>query len=139
MSDVSMLDTNVVIYLFDSRNTEKQAIAERLVSTGLKEGTHIISPQVVQEALNVALSKLGFTPDDAHALLKRTLMPLCKLVSPALLYERALSVRSRYQYSFYDSLIIAAALELGCKMLYSEDLQHQQKIDRLRIVNPFVT
>jgi predicted nucleic acid-binding protein len=53
------------------------------------------------------------------------------------LYIRAVEVRTRYRYSFYDSLIIAAALEAGCTRLYSEDLQHGQRIERLTIVNPF--
>ena len=50
----------------------------------------------------------------------------------------AVSLQGRYGYSFYDSLIIAAALEVGCTRLYSEDLQHDQRIHGLTIVNPFV-
>lgn len=46
-------------------------------------------------------------------------------------------IQSRYLYSFYDSLIIAAALEAGCGNLYSEDLQDRQRIEQLTIVNPF--
>jgi predicted nucleic acid-binding protein len=54
------------------------------------------------------------------------------------LYQRGLDLQSRYQLSFYDSLIVAAALEGGCKTLYSEDLQHGQRIDGLTIKNPFI-
>jgi predicted nucleic acid-binding protein len=46
-------------------------------------------------------------------------------------------VKERYRFSFYDSLIIAAALEAGCNTLYSEDLQHNQKVEWLTIINPF--
>jgi predicted nucleic acid-binding protein len=53
------------------------------------------------------------------------------------LYEQALDIQSRYQYSFYDSLIIAAALDGGCTRLLSEDLQHGQRIESLTIENPF--
>ena len=53
------------------------------------------------------------------------------------LYQTALSIQSRYRYSFYDSLIIAAALEAGCTRLLSEDLQAGQTIDGLRIEDPF--
>jgi predicted nucleic acid-binding protein len=56
----------------------------------------------------------------------------------ASLYHRALDVQSRWKFSFYDSLIVAAALGLGCKTLWSEGLQHGQKIDGLTIRNPFV-
>ena len=54
------------------------------------------------------------------------------------LYRRALEIQTRYGYGFYDSLIIAAALEAGCQHLLSEDMQHGQQIEQLRIVNPFL-
>jgi predicted nucleic acid-binding protein len=54
------------------------------------------------------------------------------------LYQRALDIQARYRYGFYDALIIAAALEAGCIRLYSEDLQHGQRIERLTIENPFL-
>ena len=53
------------------------------------------------------------------------------------LYHRALDIQARYRYGFYDALIIAAALDAGCTRLYSEDLQHGQRIDGLIIENPF--
>jgi predicted nucleic acid-binding protein len=53
-------------------------------------------------------------------------------------HDRALALVERYGFSFYDALLIAAALHAGCSRLYSEDLQHGQLIDRqLRILNPF--
>ena len=55
------------------------------------------------------------------------------------LYHRGLDLQIRYRFSFYDSLIVAAALEAGCKTLYSEDLQHAQEIEGLTIANPFRT
>jgi predicted nucleic acid-binding protein len=54
------------------------------------------------------------------------------------LYQRALDIQARYHYGFCDALIIAAALEAGCSRLYSEDLQHGQRIERLTIENPFL-
>jgi predicted nucleic acid-binding protein len=54
------------------------------------------------------------------------------------LYQRALDIQARYHFGFYDALIIAAALEAGCTRLYSEDLQHGQRIERLTIENPFL-
>ena len=53
------------------------------------------------------------------------------------LYQRALDLQTRYQFRFYDALIVAAALAAGCTRLYSEDLQHGQRIEGLTIVNPF--
>ncbi len=53
------------------------------------------------------------------------------------LYRSALQLQLRWRFSFYDSLIVAAALEAGCKRLLSEDLQHGQRIETLTIENPF--
>ena len=50
----------------------------------------------------------------------------------------ALDIAERYGFSFYDSLIVAAALESKCKILYSEDMRHNQQIENLTIKNPFV-
>ncbi len=73
-------------------------------------------------------------------LMRSTLEPLCKVYPDSTaLFEAALDSHGRYKHSFYDSLIIAAALDARCELLYSEDLQHGQQIRRLRIVNPFVS
>ena len=133
-----LLDTNVIIYLLDGSDPKKFRCAEQLVRSGLSERSCCISQQVIQETLNVATRKLNFTPEDAERLLTRTLLPLLQQIPVARLYERSLRVQSRFQYSFYDSLIIAAALEAGCKVLYSEDLQHGQRIEQLTIRNPFL-
>jgi predicted nucleic acid-binding protein len=66
------------------------------------------------------------------------LSPLLRIYPSILLYKRGLIIQSRYQFSFYDSLIIAAALEVGCTTLYSEDLQHGQQIEQLIVKNPFI-
>ena len=55
------------------------------------------------------------------------------------MYARGLGVHPQYGFSFYDSLIVAAALEAGCTRLYSEDLQHGQRVDHLTIQNPFTS
>ena len=65
-------------------------------------------------------------------------MPLWKVNPTLTFYQRGLDLQAHYQFSFYDSLIVAAALEAGCKTLYSEDLQHDQRIEGLCIQNPFI-
>ena len=138
MSADSLLDTNIIVYLLESVDLQKHKRAEELVEFGLLEDRCCISLQVIQEALNVATKKFQYTIEDARYLLHDTLLPLHRMIPPAPLYERGLFIRFRYQYSFYDSMIIAAALEAGCKTLYSEDLQHGQRIDQLTIENPFL-
>lgn len=138
MSVDSLLDTNVIIYLLDESHPEKYQCAEKLVESALQSRECCISPQVVQETLNVATRKLGFSQTDANRLLDQILLPLCRNLPINQLYQRGLDIKFRYQYSFYDALIIAAALETGCKTLFSEDLQHGHTIEQLMIVNPFL-
>lgn len=138
MSADILLDTNVIIYIVDTENPEKTARAEQLVRSGADYGDCCISQQVIKETLNVATKKFGYSPEEARHLLEQTLLPLYKETSAPSLYKRGLDVQFRYKYGFYDSIIIAAALELGCKTLYSEDMQHGQKIERMTIKNPFM-
>jgi predicted nucleic acid-binding protein len=71
-------------------------------------------------------------------LLERMLVPLMRVMPSAALYSDALRISQRFKFSFYDSLIVAAAQSAGCKRLLTEDMQHGQAIDGLRIVNPFI-
>jgi len=66
------------------------------------------------------------------------LFPICEVFPSEKLYHNSLDIHEKFKYSFYDSLIIAAAIEANCKILYSEDLQHNQKIYDLMIINPFM-
>ncbi len=139
MSVDLFIDTNVFIYQLDTRDPRKHAIAERIVSEALASENACISFQVVQECLNTALRKAEITLDGAatRAYLDTVLAPLLRVHSSIGLYRRALDLQQRWKFSFYDSLIVAAALESGCKRLLSEDLQHGQRIESLKTENPF--
>ena len=139
MSVDVFLDSNVLIYQIDTRDRRKHAVAERIVREALSADHACISFQVVQECLNTVLRKaeVRLEVDDARAWLDTVLAPLVRVQSSLALYRRSLDVQARWQYSLYDSLIVAAALEAGCKRLLSEDLQHGQRIEGLQIVNPF--
>ena len=139
MSVDLFIDTNVLIYQLDTRDARKHAIAERIVSEALANENACISFQVIQECLNTLLRKAQVTLDAAatRAYLDTVLAPLYRVHASLALYRRALDLQQRWQFSFYDSVIVAAALEAGCKRLLSEDLQHGQRIESLRIENPF--
>ena len=138
MSD-DFIDSNVFIYLFDETDERKRQVAQSLVNTALVERSAQISFQVVQETLNVITQKLDVPVrlEDAHQFLDQVLVPLWKINPNRVLYQRGLEIRTRYQLGFYDSLIIAASLQAGCKTLFSEDLQHGQQIETLIIQDPF--
>ena len=137
MSVENFLDTNVLVYFMDETDVRKHRIASELVSRSVEDETVCISYQVVQETINVMLRKLDATPDRIQALLDDTLRPLWQVDPSPRLYMRGLSLRDRYSFSFYDSLIVAAALEADCGRLYTEDMQHGQRIEGLTIENPF--
>jgi predicted nucleic acid-binding protein len=139
MSAEFFIDTNVFIYHLDTTDARKHKVAERIVRDGLASGNACISFQVVQECLNTALRKaqVALDLDAARSYLDTVLIPLLQVPASPVLYHRALDVQARWRFSFYDSLIVAAALTAGCSQLLSEDLQHGQRIEALTILNPF--
>ncbi len=139
MSAEDFLDTNIFVYMLDGSDDFKRRRAEELVQRSLSRGTGCISYQVVQETLNVAIRKLGFAEDDSRTLLADILAPLWTVHPSMDLHMQGLEVRARYGFSFYDSMIVAGAIQSGCTQLYSEDLQHGQRVQSLTIQNPFRT
>ncbi len=134
------IDTNIIVYCFDDRQPDKKAHSLSIIADALKTGNGIISWQVIQEFLNVATRKfkVPLKPEDAKLYLQKVLNPLCQ-VFPALdLYQTALDIQDRTNYSFYDALILAGAMQEGCSILYSEDFHNRHQVDGLRIVNPYV-
>ena len=138
MSAEFFIDTNIIIYMFDETDPTKRLRAGELVRRGLEDGTGCISYQVVQETMNVVTRKLGATPENARRLLDDVLEPLWQVNPTPSLYRRGLWIQNSYGFSFYDSLIVAAALEADCRRLYTEDLQHGQEIEHLTVWSPFM-
>ena len=134
------IDSNVFVYLFDETDDRKREVAEQIVDSALQNHDVSISFQVVQETLNVLTRKLPtpMTAEGAKGFLQQILVPLWRISPSHAFYDRALDLQTRYRYGFYDSLIIAAALDAGCTLLYSEDLQDGQRIEGLTIRNPFL-
>lgn len=139
MSAELFIDTHVFIYHLDAADRRKQMVAERIVRDGLATGNACISIQVIQEFLNTALrkAKVALDIESARAYLDTVLAPLLQVSASPALYHRALDIQERYRFSFYDSLIIAAALAAGCRRLISEDMQNGQRIEGLLISDPF--
>lgn len=133
------IDTNVFVYCFDENEPVKREIAQKLIAAALRNGSGAISWQVVQEFLNVAMHKweAPMTAGDANDYLSTILEPLCTVFPSASLWRTALSIQAQSQYRFYDSLIVASALQCGTKILYSEDLQSGRKFGEMEIQNPF--
>lgn len=133
------LDTNIFVYSFDHTVPEKQGLAQQLIGDALQSQRGVVSSQVVQEFLNVALRKFAhpMTVPEARDYLDVVMMPICQHYPTFAFYRQALLVHEETGYSLYDSLILTAAVESKCKTLFSEDMQHGRKIRGLEIVNPF--
>ena len=140
MKDKYFIDTNIIVYSFDNENAYKRDLSLNLISNALNQSKGIISYQVIQEFMNVALKKfrIPLTIGDCQKYLTVVLEPLCEVYSGIDLYHKALELVERWQFAFYDSLIIAAALKANCSILYTEDLQHGQKVLDLQLINPFI-
>lgn len=137
--DRFFLDTNLIVYLFDKKDNRKQQVAQDLLKKALETRNGIISFQVIQEFCNVALRKFEnpLSPDDLKIFIGRFLYPLCNVTPSLEIYNSAIEIHKSFGYCFYDALIIAAAQEGKCNILYSEDLQHGQEIFGITILNPF--
>lgn len=140
MSAEYFIDTNVFVYHIEAADSRRSSIAGGIIERAVRDGSGCISSQVIQETLNVALrkSQVVLSRHSSRAYLDSVLAPLLRTFPGIELYHRALALQDRYCFAFYDSLIVAAALEAGCRRLYSEDLRHGQRIEGLTIENPFV-
>ena len=133
-------DTNIVVYCFDTLEPRKQTRAKDLLAHALNSKLGIVSYQVVQEFCNVACKarRLQLPHERILAYVNLVLQPMNQVGSSPALIESALRLRSEHSFSFYDSLIIASATQAKCQVLYSEDMQHMQRVGDLQIVNPFL-
>ena len=134
------LDTNILVYAHTVNEPHKQPVAAALIADALRTRRGVISTQVVQEFLNLATrhARPVFSLSEAAEYMSKVLWPLVGHVPSREFYEHALQIRSETGYSFYDALIVTAAVESGCRVLYTEDLQHDRIIQNLRVVNPFL-
>jgi predicted nucleic acid-binding protein len=138
MKDKFFIDTNILVYSFSSDSVKKEISRKIIKDAHLKKGC--LSFQVIQEFLNVLTKKfeIPLTLSDTQTYLQNILYPVCEVFPSEELYIKTLEIKERWHFSFYDSLIVASAIEANCKTLYSEDLQHNQKIYELTIINPYV-
>ena len=132
MSVKAFFDTSVLIYAF-AHDPQKTPITENL----LGQGGHI-SIQVLNEFASVSRRKLGMSWAEVTTALK-VIRDLCEPPAPLTLeiHEEALRIGRRFNYNIYDCLILAASKQAGCTRLYSEDMQHGQRIGTITILNPF--
>ncbi|MCE6989761.1 PIN domain-containing protein [Dyadobacter sp. CY323] len=134
MSDKFFIDRNIALYLLDFNDSRKKEIASALL-----EQVPFISAQVIFECLNVCLKKYKMERSRAVAFVTELASVSYIQSENEAVVSGALHIFNKYLLQPFDSKIVASALEAGCSILYSEDMQHNLVIEkRLTIINPFL-
>ena len=125
MSNRVFIDTNIFTYAHVTNDKDKHSIALKLLKETLKGSRIWISTQILSEFYS-ALSKNEYEHEKivefVNAMIQQTnISPVTQEI-----VENALSIKSRYQFSYWDSLMLSAALECKCDTVYTEDLQHNK-------------
>lgn len=133
MSPDRFLDTNILVYAH-SQEDHRPAIAQRLLIDG-----GVVGVQVLNEFASIARAKLAFTWPEVQEAIEKIVI-LCPVPRSLTIktHLEAMRISKRYGFSIWDGLIVAAAIEARCSTLLTEDLQHGQIVEGLRIENPFL-
>lgn len=136
--NLQFVDTNILIYAHDRSAGEKHIRARDLVSELWQTGEGCLSIQVLQEFYVNVTQKVArpLAPEAAAQIIAdlSVWQVHCPGVQDVL---DAIGLQARYRISFWDAMIVASALQLGCKTLWSEDLNPGQSYDQVRVLNPF--
>ncbi len=130
------IDTNILVYADDESFPVKQKNSAGLIAETYRGGTGVISSQVMQEYYNVAILKLKLAPPFAAERLRFFSKFQVVSATPQLVLSAAL-LHQRLSVSFWDAMILQAAIISGCNALYSEDLNQGEIVAGVKIINPF--
>ena len=136
MSDQIFFDTNVIVYLYSNNEIDKKNIVESILENNANPA---ISTQVINEFVYVMHRKRKVSYQDLKIAVKELSASFTIFDINLSTINAAIKIAEKYQYSYFDSLIIACAIENNCDVLYTEDLQNTQIIENvLEIRNPFI-
>jgi len=138
MQDKIFVDTNIFVYSYSDDDIQKHAKAKKLLQKDLDNDFIIISIQVLNEFYSV-MSKAKLThqtiTQQINEIVAQTYVKPISIET----INRCLKIKEKYNYSWWDSLVLVSALENDCKIVYTEDMQHLQIIENsLKLINPFV-
>lgn len=132
------VDTNVLLYAVDPRHPDKQVRAQAWLQHCWRHDCGRISTQVLHELFaNLRRVAPSLAVEDARRLVREYRAWTPWIVDDETV-DSAWQLQDRFGLNYWDALMVAAALQQGCSCLLTEDLQHDQAIDKLRIVNPFL-
>lgn len=133
------IDTNIFVYTFDNSAPKKKQRALEIVEQALVSGNGVISHQVIQEFVSVATTKFKqkFDYPRLVSYLDEILFVLWRAYPDCESYLKAVEISQNAKISWWDSLIVSAAISTSCKFILSEDLQNNATIAGVKIINPF--
>lgn len=127
------LDTNFVVY----NRARTEPVKYQRAAELFLEVEAVVSTQVLSEIANVLSKKFSLEWSAIQEIISEVSSECEIVVVSQKTIMKALDLAKRYKYSYYDSLILAAAIEANCSILYSEDFQDGQVVEGVRIINPF--
>ena len=132
------LDSNILVYFVDEHDSKKQKIAEKLIKNSVEMKTGVLSTQSLQEFYSVVTRKSLCSKEQAKTIVEkfRNTLPITQISVSHIL--KAIDISIQTQFSFWDSLIVSAAHSSGCVIVYSEDMNHNQLVNGVKIINPFI-
>ena len=133
MKDRIFIDSNIFLYAFSDKDKDKQQVAKKIVLN-----PSCISVQVVNEVSKNLLYKFKFNENEIVKVVNSLYKKHIVAELTQTIFIHASNIREKYNFSYYDSIIVSTALENECNIVYSEDMQHSQIIEnKLTIINPF--
>jgi predicted nucleic acid-binding protein len=139
MKDKVFIDTNVLVYANDKTEKNKHEQAKQILVNGIVDENIALSAQVLSEFYVTVTRKIQVKLPENIAKKEILLMRVFEIVDIDFhLIIQAVDISNKNGLSFWDSLIVAAALKAKCNVLYSEDLNHNHRIDSVTIINPFI-
>lgn len=136
--DKVFVDTNIIVYAYDKDAGKKNQIASKLVKDLWHSGLGVLSTQVLQEFFVTVTNKISAPLDIVKATgIVKNLSKWNVIINDVNTLLAAIEIHEEHNFSFWDSMIIAAAIKGGAKTLLSEDLSDNQEIEDLTIKNPF--
>ena len=133
----TFLDTNVLVYCDDESEPAKQQKAMEVLDEHTRSRTGVISLQVLQEYFVTACRKLGLDPGTARR--KVEIFAMLDVAEPTVSdILAAIDLHRFHGFSYWDALVLRMAKQTGCRVILTEDMQHGQVIDGVKIVNPFL-
>jgi predicted nucleic acid-binding protein len=138
MKDRVFLDTNIIVYAHDRSSGDKNAIAREIMKNLWEGKKGVISVQVLQEFFVCVTKKIiNPLPIKSARIILEYLSSWDVVVNDKHITLKAIDLQEKYRLSFWDSLIVQAAVQSQAGILFSEDLPDGQIILGTRILNPF--